>query len=132
MPCQHLYAFSECKKAYGETLVRQMRGCHHGKTWAEYCRECEVVGLREAYRNGLRKAENARQRLLAMGEMVPHMPVQDAPQSQWRLRFVDDPAVVLWRAMQDAGSTDDKLIIRALHEAGYVIAKADAEMPESP
>lgn len=75
MPCQERFAYAECRAAYGMGLVRTLRGCHHGRAWTEYCRDCEVVGLREAYRNGLRKAENARQRLLAMGEVAAGSPV---------------------------------------------------------
>ena len=45
-------------------------GCTHAKKWDEYCRLCEVVWLRESYQSAMRRAEYARQRLLAMGEIV--------------------------------------------------------------
>lgn len=43
---------------------------------------------------------------------------------EWTLEFVDDTAVILWKAMHLAGANDDKLIVKALHDMGYVIAKA--------
>lgn len=87
MSCQHQYALDACRAAYGEKLVRNLRGCHHGKAWTEYCRDCEIVGLREQYRNGLRQAENARQRLMAMGEMAAGSPVEEPnaeADQQWK------------------------------------------------
>lgn len=53
-----------------EWLVRNMLGCHHGLLWAEHCKGCEIVGLRQQYADAVRRAENARQRLMAMGEVV--------------------------------------------------------------
>ena len=50
-------------------LVQTMRGCHHGRTWAVYCRDCEIVGLRQTYADSIRRARNAERRLLAMGEV---------------------------------------------------------------
>lgn len=47
-----------------------MLGCHHGLTWAEYCKDCEIVGLKQTYSTAMRRAENARQRLMGMGEVV--------------------------------------------------------------
>ena len=57
------YASDEARR-----LVQTMRGCHHGRTWAVYCRDCEIVGLRQTYADSIRRARNAEQRLLAMGE----------------------------------------------------------------
>ena len=41
-------------------------GCTHDKKWNEYCAQCEVVWLRELYQSAMRRAEYARQRLLAI------------------------------------------------------------------
>ena len=59
------YASDEARR-----LVQTMRGCHHGRTWAVYCRDCEIVGLRQTYADSIRRARNAEQRLLAMGEDI--------------------------------------------------------------
>ncbi len=58
------YASDEARR-----LVQTMRGCHHGRTWAVYCRDCEIVGLRQTYADSIRRARNAERRLLAMGEV---------------------------------------------------------------
>jgi len=57
------YASDEARR-----LVQTVRGCHHGRTWAVYCRDCEIVGLRQTYADSIRRARNAERRLLAMGE----------------------------------------------------------------
>lgn len=47
----------------------------------------------------------------------------------------DDPCLVLWKAMNQAGKvgnrTDDKLIVKFLREAGYCIAATPAPAPEA-
>lgn len=48
---------------HARLLVRTFRGCHHGRLWAEYCVECEKVGLRESIAIAQRGIANAERRL---------------------------------------------------------------------
>jgi len=89
-----------------EWLVRNLLGCHHGLTWAEYCAECEIVGLKQTYSTAMRRAENARQRLMAMGEVVNDQNVRADVRATPKVavatsKIAQEPS--LWLAINHAG-----------------------------
>lgn len=48
--------------------VRRLVGCGHGVFFQNYCRDCEIVGLREQYRMAVQTVMRVRNRLRALGE----------------------------------------------------------------
>ena len=47
--------------------VLTMRGCGHGVLFRDYCRDCEIVQLREQYRNAVRTVQRVRDRMRVLG-----------------------------------------------------------------
>ena len=77
------------------------------------------------------KARLSGARLILMREMKEQGWTPPAPaQAQQAAEVPDDPCLVLWKAMNQAGKvgnrTDDKLIVKFLRDAGYRIAPAPA------
>ena len=72
-PCQSLCADpcgSVQPKAHdpNSSLVRSRKGCGHGVLFTEYCRDCEIVGLQEQYRQAIRIVQRVRNRMRALGQ----------------------------------------------------------------
>ena len=44
------------------------KGCSHGKLWAEYCRECEIIDTRRMRDEGVRRVAMLNERLAKLGE----------------------------------------------------------------
>ena len=105
-----------------EWLVRNLLGCHHGLTWAEYCKDCEIVGLKQTYSTAMRRAENARQRLMAMGEVVNDHDVR-----------ADVRAPSLWLAVSHAGkvkyTTDRERAAKWAASSAYRIVRDYYTLP---
>lgn len=51
--------------------VLTMRGCGHGVLFRDYCRDCEIVQLREQYRNAVRTVQRVRYRMRVLGSPMP-------------------------------------------------------------
>lgn len=51
--------------------VLRMVGCGHGRLFTDYCRECEIVELKEQYKNAVRTVQLVRNRLRQMGQPLP-------------------------------------------------------------
>lgn len=47
--------------------VRRMIGCGHGVLFTDYCRDCEIVQLRESYNRAIRTVAQVRDRLRQLG-----------------------------------------------------------------
>ena len=52
-------------------FVRTLKGCGHGVLFTDYCRDCEIVALRERYRTAIRTVQEVRNRLRALGQPLP-------------------------------------------------------------
>lgn len=51
--------------------VRTLKGCGHGVLFTDYCRDCEIVGLQEQYKNAIRTVQSVRDRLRVLGQPMP-------------------------------------------------------------
>lgn len=51
--------------------VRSMKGCGHGVLFTDYCRDCEIVSVREQYRNAIRTVQRCRNELRRLGVKAP-------------------------------------------------------------
>lgn len=51
--------------------VRRLVGCGHGVFFQNYCRDCEIVGLRDEYRQAVQTVMRVRNRLRALGAPLP-------------------------------------------------------------
>ena len=54
-------------------LVRTLKGCGHGVLFSDYCRDCEIVGLQDQYKQAIKTVMRVRNRLRALGEPLPGM-----------------------------------------------------------
>lgn len=52
-------------------LLRTLKGCGHGVSFNDYCKDCEIVGLQEQYRNAIRTVMRVRDRLRVLGQPMP-------------------------------------------------------------
>ena len=52
-------------------LLQALKGCGHGRTWKEPCRECEIVGLHSEYGSAVRTVQRVRDRLRVLGAPMP-------------------------------------------------------------
>ncbi len=53
--------------------VTKMIGCGHGRLFTEPCVDCEIVGLKEKYRNAARTIQRVRDRMRELGAPMPGM-----------------------------------------------------------
>lgn len=51
--------------------VRSMTGCGHGRLFSEPCVDCEIVGLRQQYKDAVQTVMRVRNRLRALGAPLP-------------------------------------------------------------
>ena len=51
--------------------VRSMKGCGHGRLFSEPCVDCEIVGLRQQYKDAVQTVMRVRNRLRALGAPLP-------------------------------------------------------------
>ena len=51
--------------------VRSMKGCGHGRLFSEPCKDCEIVGLRQQYKDAVQTVMRVRNRLRALGAPLP-------------------------------------------------------------
>jgi hypothetical protein len=53
--------------------VAKMIGCGHGRLFTEPCVDCEIVDLKEKYRNAARTIQWVRDRMRELGAPMPGM-----------------------------------------------------------
>jgi len=51
--------------------VRTLKGCGHGVLFTDYCRDCEIVQLKDQYRRAVRTVQQVRDRLRVLGQPMP-------------------------------------------------------------
>lgn len=51
--------------------VRSMTGCGHGRLFSEPCKDCEIVGLRQQYKDAVQTVMRVRNRLRQLGAPMP-------------------------------------------------------------
>ena len=51
--------------------VRSMKGCGHGRLFSEPCVDCEIVGLRQQYKDAVQTVMRVRNRLRQLGAPLP-------------------------------------------------------------
>ena len=74
-PCQSL-CVTPCTSQPREhnpahPYVRNFVGCGHGKLFTEYCKDCEIVGVQEQYKNAVRTVQRCRNELRRLGVKLP-------------------------------------------------------------
>ena len=51
--------------------VRSMKGCGHGRLFSEPCVDCEIVGLRQQYKDAVQTVMRVRNKLRELGAPLP-------------------------------------------------------------
>ena len=51
--------------------VRSLTGCGHGRLFSEPCKDCEIVGLRQQYKDAVQTVMRVRNRLRQLGAPLP-------------------------------------------------------------
>ena len=51
--------------------VRRMVGCGHGVLFTDYCRDCEIVSVKQKYKNAVCAIQSCRNDLRRLGVSLP-------------------------------------------------------------
>mgnify|MGYP000423289729 CR=1 FL=1 len=51
--------------------VRSLKGCGHGRLFSEPCVDCEIVGLRQQYKDAVQTVMRVRNKLRELGAPLP-------------------------------------------------------------
>ena len=51
--------------------VRKFIGCGHGVLFTDYCRDCEIVSVKERYKTAIRTVQSCRNELRRLGVKLP-------------------------------------------------------------